>query len=201
MGLRVFKADPEHIVLGQPLVVHAPIAGEITENKVVLGQFIRDDAASVATLANLAEVWIAAQVKEKDIRFLHTGDECTVDVVALPGTDIKGKVSHVNAMVDEDSRSIQVLITVPNTSHALKPGMYVTVRFSDQPAPAVQVPATALLQASENPCVFVALADGRLVKRRITTGPTNGQQVIVSGGLEQHEKIVTQGAFYLADLK
>lgn len=201
MGIRIFKVNPEQLSLGQPLVVRAPVAGEVIENKVVLGQFIKDDASSVATIADLSEVWIAGQVKEKDIRFIHNGDECTIEVVALPGVLLKGKVYHVNAVVAEETRSVAVLIAVPNTDHALKPGMYVTVKFMDHPVPTLLIPATALLQANDAPYVFVAATNGQFVKRPITTNGTSNNQVVVTAGLQAGDRIVTEGGFYLLDAK
>lgn len=201
MGIRIFKVNPAQLSLGQPLVVCAPVAGEVIENKVVLGQFIKDDASSVATIADLSGVWIAGQVKEKDIRFIHTGDECTIEVVALPGILLKGKVYHVNAVVDEDTRSVQVLIAVANTDHALKPGMYVTVNFMDHPVPALLIPATALLQANDAPYVFVATGERQFVKRAITTNGSSNNQVVVTAGLQAGDRIVTEGGFYLLDAK
>ncbi|WP_089898100.1 efflux RND transporter periplasmic adaptor subunit [Chitinophaga arvensicola] len=202
MGIRIFKANPDQLSLGQPLIVRAPVAGEVIENKVVLGQFIKDDAASVATIADLSAVWISGQVKEKDIRFIHTGDECSIDVVALPGVSLKGKVYHVNAVVEEDTRSVPVLIAVDNKDRALKPGMYVTVKFMDQAVPALLIPATALLQANETPYVFISTTDGKFIKRPITTnGSNNHQQVVVTAGLQAGDRIVTQGGFYLLDAK
>jgi cobalt-zinc-cadmium efflux system membrane fusion protein len=201
MGIRIFKANPEQLSLGQPLVVRAPIAGEVIDNKVVLGQFIKDDASSVATIANLSDVWMAAQVKEKDIRFIQTGDECNIEVMALPGKLLKGKVYHVNAVVEEDTRSIQVLIAVPNTDHALKPGMYTTVNFIAKPGLSLVLANSCLLQADSTPYVLVATAPGKFVKRPVTTNGTSNQQVVITSGLSVGERIVTEGAFYLLDAK
>lgn len=201
MGIRLFKANPGTLVLGQPLVVRAPVAGEVIANKVILGQYIKEDAGSVATIADVTALWIAGQVKEKDIRFLHTGDECNIEVAALPGVTLTGKVYHINALVDEDTRSIEVLISVQNNNRALKPGMYVTVSFSVQPGNALQIPVTALLQTGDTPTVFVATPNGQFVKRSITTNGANGPQVIVTAGLHEGERIITAGAFYLSGIK
>lgn len=201
MAIRIFKANPDQLSLGQPLVVRAPLAGEVIDNKVVTGQFIKDDAAGVATVADLSAVWIAGQVKEKDIRFIRTGNECNIDVMALPGVLLKGKVYHINAVVDEDTRSVSVLIAVPNPGYALKPGMYVTVHFTDQPVSALQIPATALLQANDAPYVFVAVAAGRFVKRTVTINGNNNNNVVVTAGLQPREKIVSEGGFYLPAIK
>lgn len=201
IGIRIFKANPEKLSLGQALVVHAPITGEVIENKVVLGQFIKDDAASVATVANLNKVWIAGQVKEKDIRYIHKKDECEIEIAALPGTKLHGKVYHVNEIVDEDTRSIQVLIECDNSNHTLKPGMYVSVNFIDAPTSAVLVPLKAILQMNEANFVFVVTANGKYVKRKVETGGTEGDRVVIKSGLAKGEKIVSEGGFYLLEAK
>ena len=67
-ALEVYQVEhPENMILGQPLVVRSPISGEIIENNIVTGQYLKDDTEPVAIVADLSEVWIAAQVKEKDI--------------------------------------------------------------------------------------------------------------------------------------
>ncbi|NLU95512.1 efflux RND transporter periplasmic adaptor subunit [Chitinophaga sp. Ak27] len=201
MGIRLFKANPGQLSLGQPLVVRAPVAGEVIDNKVVLGQFLKDDAASVATIADLSEVWIAGQVKEKDIRFIHRDDDCDITIAALPGIALKGKVYHINAVVEDDTRSVPVLVTVANPSHALKPGMYATVNFMAPSVLALQIPATALLQGSEAPYVFTVTPDGRYVKRTVVTGSTQDSMLVITSGLREGDRIVTRGASYLPDIK
>ncbi|MBB6110258.1 membrane fusion protein, cobalt-zinc-cadmium efflux system [Mucilaginibacter lappiensis] len=201
IGIKIFKADPEKLSLGQPLIVHAPITGEVVDNKVVLGQFIKDDAASVATVADLSKVWIAGQVKEKDIRYVHQQDECDIQVSALPGKHLKGKVYHVNDMVDDDTRSVQVLMECNNNDHALKPGMYATVDFIDAPTSAILIPQTALLQMSGTNFVFVITPDGKYIKRKVVTGGNDNDRVVITSGLKSGEEILSEGGFYLLEAR
>lgn len=201
VSIRIFKADPDKLSLGQPLVVRAPIAGEVIDNRIVTGQFIRDDAASVATVAELSKVWVVGQVKEKDIRFIRELDACEIAIPALPEKQISGKVFHVNEMVDEATRSVQVLVECDNTGHTLKPGMYVTVNFSDTPVSAMLIPSKAVLQQNNETFVFAAVAPGKYVKRNIVTSGTDGDRVVVESGLQNGDNIVTAGGFYLLDAK
>jgi cobalt-zinc-cadmium efflux system membrane fusion protein len=43
-SLSVFHVNPDELVLGQPLIVRSPIQGEIVENEIVLGQYLKEDA-------------------------------------------------------------------------------------------------------------------------------------------------------------
>jgi membrane fusion protein, heavy metal efflux system len=201
VGIRIFKANPDRLSIGQPLVVRAPISGEVIDNKVVLGQFIKDDAGSVATVAELSKIWIAGQVKEKDIRLIHELDECNIEIAALPEQHIKGKVYHINEIVDEATRSVEVLIEADNKDHTLKPGMYVTVNFVDAPINAILIPAKAILQADEASFVFVAVGKGKYIKRKVMVSGTSEDKVVIGTGLQPGERIVSEGGFYLLDAK
>lgn len=201
IGIKIFKANPDNLSLGQALVVRSPIAGEVIENKVVLGQFIKDDAASVATVAELSKIWIVGQVKEKDIRYIHELDECDIDIAALPEKKIKGEVYHVNEIVNEDTRSVEVLIEASNADHTLKPGMYVTVNFIDAPTNAILVPSKAVLQMNDASFVFIEIAAGKYIKRKVETAGTEGERVVIKSGLSNGDKIISEGGFYLLDAK
>ena len=201
VGIKIFKADPDNLVLGQPLIVKAPIYGEIIDNKIVVGQFIKDDAASVATVAELSKVWVVGQVKEKDIRYILELDECSIEIAALPEKHIKGKVYHINEIVDESTRSVQVLIECDNKDHTLKPGMYVTVNFIEAPIDAILISSKAVLQMNEQSFVFVEIAPDKYLRRKIEISTTEGNRIVIKSGLAIGEKIVSEGGFYLLDAK
>ena len=68
-ALRVYQVDnPAEMILGQPMIVRSPIPGEVIKDNIVTGQYLKDDTEPIAIVADLSKVWIAAQVKEKDIR-------------------------------------------------------------------------------------------------------------------------------------
>ncbi len=201
VGIKVFKADPDNLILGQPLVVKAPIVGEVLDNKIVVGKFINDNSSSVAIVAELSKVWVAGQIKEKDIRYIHALDECSIQVTAYPDKYIRGKVYHVNEMVDEDTRSVQVLIECDNRDHLLKPGMYVTVDFINAPTQTILIPSRAVLQANDQSYVYVQAGPGKYLKRKIATSGSDSDRVIITAGLQPGDIIVSEGAFYLSNAK
>ncbi|MBS1598387.1 MAG: efflux RND transporter periplasmic adaptor subunit [Bacteroidetes bacterium] len=201
IGIKIFKADPDNLVLGQPLVVKAPITGEIIDNKIVVGKFINDNASSVAIVAELSKVWVAGQIKEKDIRFIHELDECNIEIAALPEKHIKGKVYHVNEIVDEDTRSVQVLIECDNKDHTLKPGMYVTVDFINAPTSAILIPAKAVMQANDESFVFVEVSSDKYLKRKIEPEGSENSKIVIKSGLNENERIISEGGFYLLNAK
>lgn len=187
--------------IGSPLIVRAPIKGEIISNKIVNGQYLKGDADPVMIIAELSKVWISGDVKEKDIRFVNTGDQVSVKVSAYPDRNITGKVYHVNEIVDEDTRSIKVLIECDNPDRKLKPGMYATVNFSTTPEKAVMIPVTALMQQDNSQYVWVKTGKHQYAKRSVTTGETDQKTVRILSGLKPGETIMTEGGIYMLDAK
>ena len=130
-SLRIFGVNPENFSLGQNLVVRSPIAGEVIANDVVLGQYIKDDDNPHAKIAQLNKVWVVGEVKEKDLGFITQLDEAKISLSAYPDKEITGTIYHVDEIVDENTRSVKVLIECDNKESLLKPGMYVSVKFVD----------------------------------------------------------------------
>ena len=197
-ALRVYQDDNlDDMKLGQPLVVRAPISGLLIENNIVTGQYLKDDVDPVAVVADLSHVWVSAQVKEKDIRFITEGDKLSIDVTAYPGVRLEGEVFHVEEELDEDTRSIQVLSICKNENEMLKLGMYVTVCFNSVPVDMPIIPETALLQGVDSNYVFVQTAPNTYVRRNVTVEATTEQGAVISEGLRQGEKIITRGGYCL----
>lgn len=199
IGIKIFKANPDKISLGQALTVYSPIEGEVIENTIVVGQFIKDDAAKVAIVAELNKVWVVGQIKEKDLGYIHELDQCHIKVPALPEKNIVGKIYHVNDIVDEDTRSVQILIECNNSDHTLKPGMYVNVDFSNAPTQAILLPNTSILQMNESSYVFVQAGPNAYLKRKVETAGTNGDKTVIKSGLKPGDVIVSEGGFYLSN--
>ena len=200
-SLKIFNVDINKLVFGQPLVVRSPIAGEVITNEVVMGQFIKADDPPRAKVAELDKVWVVGMVKEKDLRFIQGLDNAEVSIAAFPDKKIKGSIYHIDEIVNEDTRSVQVLIECSNTDHLLKPGMYVTVKFMDKSANATFVPEKSLLQYNDKSYVLLQIGKDQYIKRHVQTGITEKGKIQILSGLTNGDIIISEGAFYLLDAK
>jgi len=199
-AIKIYNVQPSSLVLGQPLIVRSPIEGEVLENNIVLGQYINDDADPVVKIASLNKIWIVGKVKEKDIQHLTKLNKVQIELSAYPGEPIEGTIYHVNEIVDEETRSIDVLIEVTNDKRILKPGMYVNVRFIDQPEKVILVPSRAVLQGEDDSFVFVEIAPNEYTRKNVIIGGVSGNQTVILSGLEKGDKVVSEGGIYLPQL-
>lgn len=200
-SLKVFQIEPDDLVLGQPLIVRSPIAGEVVADRIVIGQYIKEDAEPIAIIADLNKVWVSAHVKEKDMSLLQSLDSVEIRLLAMPDRSFPGKIYHVSEMLDEDTRSVEVLIECDNRDHLMKPAMYGTVKLCDRSAEVIRIPASAILQEEESAYVLVSLGNNSYRKQKVTTSVSDGGKTVILSGLTPGETIITQGAFYLLDVR
>lgn len=197
-ALEVYQVeDFKHMNLGQPLIVRAPISGDVIENNIVNGQYVKDDSDPIAVVADLSKVWVSAQVKEKDIRYINEGSVLDIEISAYPDMRISGKVYHIEEALDEDTRSIRVLSECPNNNETLKLGMYTTVHFHGTPSDMIQIPESALLQGPDYSYVFVQQQPDIYVRRRVTVEATKNKKAVISSGLNKGDKVIVQGGYYI----
>jgi RND family efflux transporter MFP subunit len=180
------------------LRVNAPRDGIVVEKMVVEGQMV-EAGAKLYRLADLATVWVQAQVYEQDLPFIKLGQEAVVSLASQPDPKFRGRVTYLYPMVDDKTRTAKVRMEFHNPGYFLKPGMYATVELSAELAPsALLVPDMAVLRSGEKNTVFVALDGGKFEPRTVILGPRAGEDAYaVLSGLNEGERVVTSGQFML----
>lgn len=179
-------------------VFRAPAAGVVVEKMAVAGQKVMP-GERIYRLADLATVWVLAQVFEQDLAFVRPGQAATVRVTYGPERVLTGTVEALLPQVEEQTRSATARIALPNPDMGLRPGMFVDVRFAAQLADrAVLVPDLAVLRSGERNTVFLARADGSFEPREVKLGArSQGNTYQILAGLEGGEHVVTSGQFML----
>jgi cobalt-zinc-cadmium efflux system membrane fusion protein len=143
-------------------------------------------------------MWVMAQLFGDDLAVVKDGDAATIDL-GTDGATMPGKVTHVGAVVDPDTRSIGARVLVDNPDGILKRQMYVRVHIQSRDArEGLLVPVSAVLRDDENlPFVYVAAADGGYAQRTVTLGERVGDRFMIPDGLHPGDQVVVDGAIFL----
>jgi len=196
-NLKMLHINPNEISMGQALKVVSPIAGEVVQTQIVIGQYVKNDAEPLAIVAELSKIWVVAQVKEKDINAINEEDQVVIRADANPEQLIPGTISHISELLDEETRSVRVLIECDNKDRRLKPGMFANVHFINSPRESIVIPSSALLQNEEKSYIFVQEGKGMFVKHPVEAVTANTQEVLITGGLKAGDRFVSEGGIYL----
>jgi cobalt-zinc-cadmium efflux system membrane fusion protein len=184
-------------LLGKSLELKAPIEGRITERKSTVGEHIGKET-EIYTISDPTDLWVLAEVKERDIGAIQVGQETSFTVLAYSGETFRGKVVLLGNRVETESRTLEVRIDVNNADGRLKPGMFADVEIATTAIKDVLVISDQALQTLEDEqIVFVALSDTRFEKRIVKVGLEQHGRVQIVEGIKEGERVVTEGSFIL----
>ncbi|MEO0050019.1 MAG: efflux RND transporter periplasmic adaptor subunit [candidate division WOR-3 bacterium] len=176
----------------KPGPVRSPISGVVGKVYVEPGQMVSPTMpfAAIARFSN--RIKMKAAVSDADLPFIRRGAKATVSFSAFPDTTFTGLVTQVAPMLDPQSRSATVEITIPNASNKLVPGMAGMARLIvEEKRDVVAVPLSALFTTDETRIVVIENDTARY--RSITIGLRGDEWVEVTSGLEPGERVATIG--------
>ena len=180
--------------------IRAPIGGTVVERLINPGQLLQAGSTPAFTVADLATMWVQANVFESDLASVQIGDRAEVTTPASPNPFV-GKVTYIAALVDPATKATAVRVLVPNTRRLLKKDMYVQVTIhGSRERSGLLIPVTSVLRDDDNlPFVFVQAGNGANTfgRRQITIGSRVGDRYEVTAGLKAGERIISEGALFV----
>ncbi|WP_394822379.1 efflux RND transporter periplasmic adaptor subunit [Pendulispora albinea] len=178
--------------------LRSPIAGTVVERNVSVGTAVSaDQDTPLVTVADLSNVWVLADVYERDLPQVHMGDGATVQVLAYPDRKLEGTITHIGEVVDPQTRSARARIELANLDRSLRPGMFARVEVHGTTAAAAEVPTSALLARRDQFFVFLHGPDGAYREREVKIGEQHGEHTLILTGIAPGDKVVTEGAILL----
>ena len=105
------------------LTMYAPIGGVVTHLAVREGDYVAE-GAPIATVADLSRLWLDLHAYESQLPLLRWGQRVSFSVEAHPGEVFEGRISFIEPMINERTRTAAVRVAVDNSDRRLKPGMF-----------------------------------------------------------------------------
>ncbi len=190
-----FVQTPE--LLGKALEVKAPIDGVVIDRKASTGELVGKDK-EIYTISDPSDLWVIAEIKERDVGAVKVGQEATFSVIPYPGESFRGKVVRLGNQVQPESRTLEVRIEVNNSDGRLKPGMFADLEITTSVTNDVLVvPETAVQTMDQAPVVFIARGGNKFEKRPVKIGSPQHGRVQILDGIKPGEQVVIEGGFTL----
>ena len=175
-------------------IVKAPVSGFVVEKTASPGMELRsDDPENLFTISNLDRVWVMANVYESDLANVHEGDQARITTLSYPDRVYQGRIDKVFNVLDPDSKTEKVRITLSNADNTLKPEMFanVSVQYAGKDR-RVAIPAKAIVFAESRNFVVIANAQNQPVVREVDPFKTIGATTYLNRGVKAGERVVTQ---------
>ncbi len=144
---------------------------------------------------------VRAALADRDAVQLKVGDAATVQLDAVPGKTLSGRISEVGGAAQLENGLFPVEIQLDNTATALVAGMVAQV--SIQPAASktslLYVPTGAIVSGVDQQASIFVLQGTAAKKRQVQVAFFTRDQVALREGLTADEQVITDGALYLSD--
>ncbi len=181
--------------------LRSPANGIVVAKQVNEGDYLKT-GQTLYTIVDLSQLWLYLDAYESDLAWLKVGQKVQFSVKSYPGETFQGSIEFIEPEIDPKTRTIPVRIIVPNPDKRLKPGMFATAtaesRIGTAGEPPLLIPASAVLRTGKRAVIYVEKTDAErptYVGREIALGSRAGDYFIVTGGLTEGERVVTNGAF------
>jgi len=184
--------------------ITAPSDGRIGVRLVDPGNVVRaSDAGPIATLMLAQPAAVMFTLPSRvldDVR--QAMDRGPIEVIAYDQDNrlslSTGKLLLVDNAVDQATATIRLKAIFPNADDRLWPGEFVNARLLlETRSNVVAVPASAIQRGPQGLFAWIVTANDTAVVRQIQVGPTSGDLIIVTSGLNDGDRVVTDGQYKL----
>jgi RND family efflux transporter MFP subunit len=180
--------------------IFSPISGVVTDRPLFEGE-MPQNGAPLITVMDVSQVIARAHLSPPDAALLQVGNAANL---IFPGlAPAPGKVTQISPALDPTSTTVEVWIQAANPDGRLKPGSSLRVEVIARSVPnALVIPYSAVVTntATGSTSVVVVDAQNKPIKKVVTLGIRDQANVQVINGLSSGERVVTGGAFQLAQL-
>lgn len=178
-------------------LLRAPLAGVVTKYDVAPGELVTP-SKELFTVVDTSNVWVLADIYEKDIASVPTKGPCQVSLSSYPDQVFNGVITYLSDFLDSSTRTAKLRCVLPNKDGRLKLEMFADVVVTtDRKVPTIAVPKNAIQEVNGESVVFVQTGTTQFEKRPVKIGQQGSDKVEVLEGLKKADKVVTVGSFQL----
>jgi len=180
----------------QTVTFFAPQNGVVENLKIREGYFVKP-GSTLMSIGDLSEVWLEAEVFERQAAEVHVDTLVTMTLDYLPGKTYQGKVDYVYPTLDAKTRTVKVRLRFDNKGGEFKPNMFAQVTIHNNGDEVLLIPKEALIRTGNQDRVVLALGQGSFKSIEVSVGRFDNENVEILSGLEDGEKVVSSAQFLL----
>lgn len=181
----------------QTITFAAPQTGFVDNLNVRQGFYVKP-GVTILSIGALDEVWVDAEIFERQSNQIKKGLAVTMTLEYLPGKKWQGKVDYVYPTLDEKTRTLKARLRFENPDYFLKPNMFAQVTIhSDLDDENLLVPTEAVIRTGTQDRVVLALGEGRFKSIEVEVGNIVNEYTEILAGLNDDDRVVTSAQFLL----
>ncbi len=181
----------------QRITFLAPQSGVIDNLNIREGFYVKP-GTTLMSIGKLDQVWVEAEVFERQSSQIIKGLPVTMTLDYLPGSSWRGEVDYIYPALNPKTRTLKTRLRFDNSDFQLKPNMFaqIVISLADD-VPRLLIPREALIRTGDQDRVVLALGDGAFKSVAVKVGRYDKQFVEILSGIEEGEAVVSSAQFLL----
>jgi Cu(I)/Ag(I) efflux system membrane fusion protein len=181
----------------QTITFYSPQNGVVENLQIREGFFVKP-GSTLMSIADLSEVWVEAEVFERQAGQVKTGTPITMTLDYMPGKTWQGQVDYIYPILDAKTRTVKVRLRFKNESYEFKPNMFAQIAIhTTGEESALLIPKEALIRTGNQDRVVLALGEGSFKSVAVRVGRFDSESVEILDGISDGEKVVSSAQFLL----
>ncbi|MFQ3235869.1 MAG: Cu(I)/Ag(I) efflux system membrane fusion protein [Paraglaciecola sp.] len=181
----------------QTVQFRAPQSG-VVDNLAIREGFYVKPGTTLMSIGGLDEVWVEAEIFERQASQVRKDLPVTMTLGYLPGKSWQGKVDYIYPTLNPTTRTVRVRLRFANQDRLLKPNMFAQVTIhSDLNEKSLLVPRESVIRTGKQDRVVMALGQGKFKSVEVQLGQVSGNYAQILSGLHEGDEIVTSAQFLL----
>ncbi len=193
--------------------IRSPVDGVSSYAAVADGTYLNPQNAQLTTVSVLTPMWINFSVSENEMERVRNevrsgqlklpdGGRFVVEIEMVDGNlfPFTGTITFADPSYNSTTGTFLLRATVKNPAGALRPNQYVRVRLTGAIRPnAIVIPQRAVQQSAKGHFVWVINKDDAAELRPVTVGDWKGEGWLISEGLTDGDRVVVDGGVRLSE--
>jgi membrane fusion protein (multidrug efflux system) len=184
--------------------IRAPVAGRIGRTSYTKGNLVNAASGVLATIVSQDPIYAIFPVSQRQLEEIradrHQEDGKTIKIEILVRLITGKEYPHpgvwnfTDVQVNQQTDTLLMRATLPNPERLLVDGEFATVVVKERKEqPRIVVPQAALQLDQAGTFVLVVNPDNKVELRRVTPGPIDGSDIVITDGLKQGEQVIVDG--------
>ena len=174
--------------------ITVPFDGIVTARTTDVGALINAGGGSgppMFVISDIRKLRVYVNVPQSYVPAVKVGAKAVISVPEYPTRTFDATVEASSQSVDVNSGTTQMQLGLDNRTGELMPGGFANVRLNLQrDGVPLHIPASALVFDQKGLRVATAMADDRILFKRVTIARDLGRDIELSGGISLEDRII-----------
>lgn len=175
---------------------YAPQSGYITALNIQQGMYVTP-GVELMTLTNDKQLWFMLDIPVRYADHVRVGQMVHLGSDAVNGHWMN-PIEYIYPQVDPQTQTLTARVPIDRSIASLREGLWATGRVElSLIEDALVIPVKSVITTEQNSRVLVQVDEETFEVKAVTTGLRVGDEIVITSGLSEGDRVVTNGQFLL----